>query len=136
MNTAEKRALLEAAGEPWPDCDCHGQPMYWTAKKDLIAGGSFRCRIRFTALQRERRDRRRQSGRCYDCGGPLETATRCAHCADMHRDNNWRHDQKLPRQLSKYLNNIRYRNKQRADEGFRPTGVGLAAYAAWTKGGK
>ena len=29
-----------------PLCECHGKPMYWHKKKDMRAGGLWRCLVR------------------------------------------------------------------------------------------
>lgn len=51
LTTAEKRTLLEANGEPWPVCECHGVPLTWHKKTDgRKEGGTWKC----TVVHRER----------------------------------------------------------------------------------
>jgi hypothetical protein len=128
MTTAEKRAALEAAGEPWPDCPCHGQPCLWQKDFALTAKGRFYCRIRNRETLNRNRDLRRQRGVCVYCGGPKVTESMCQECSDSHADVMAGPEQRLAHQFS----NIRHRRRRRADEGFRSTGAGLAAFAAWT----
>lgn len=123
MTTAEKRAQLEAEGEAWPDCECHGEPKYWDSD-------GFRCAVRKRANTERRRQAFRNAGSCVFCGGPLESSSKCAGCLEAHREAVWRHEQTPYRQMRKQLNNIRSR-RQRSD--FQPLGVGLAAFAAYMK---
>lgn len=37
-----------------PNCSCHGEPCYWHKKKDMLAGGLWRCAVRKREVQRER----------------------------------------------------------------------------------
>jgi hypothetical protein len=46
VSTAEKRAELDARGEPWPVCECHGVNMDWSAKSGRPAGGNWHCAVR------------------------------------------------------------------------------------------
>lgn len=131
MNTAEKRAALAGDGEPWPACVCHDEPMGWQREPDLPAGGRFRCRIGVNTYKRRRREERLQAGTCGVCGGPLATVTMCRPCADANADANASPVQALKKRAAK----ARRRQQRRAEEGFQPTGVGLAAFAAWTREG-
>jgi hypothetical protein len=127
LTTAEKQALLETQGEAWPDCKCHDRPMLWQRDVKLTAGGRFRCRSRIREWQRDVRQRRRDSGVCIYCSGPLTTETMCQGCADSHSEIMAQPKQQMLRQLAGY----RHKNRVKADEGFRPSGVGIAAYAAY-----
>lgn len=130
MTTAEKRADLKAKREPWPDCECHGERMYWIGDKRLIAGGWFMCapkkRQQVAAVLTRRADR----GVCVRCAGTLDTETMCRTCADRYADRMAQPRQRMLHRAAM----ARYGQKARAEEGFRPTGVGRAAFAAWTKG--
>lgn len=128
MTTAEKRAALQAQGEPWPDCDCHGEPMSWQRDPDIKAGGWFACRIVRRKWQQNRRAELVDAGGCVHCGTPT-TDYRCQPCADTHADRMAHPKQAMFNRRSK----ARHRAKQREAEGFRPTGVGHAAFAAWMK---
>ena len=46
VSVAEKRALLEAAGEEWPLCECHGEPKKWHKDARKTAGGYWACLTR------------------------------------------------------------------------------------------
>lgn len=127
MTTAEKRAELEIAGEPWPDCDCHGEPKAWNRKG---SSGWFECRMRRRDQQRLRRQQLRAAGVCVHCGAELDTETMCATCAARHRDTSWKHEQQPRRRLTKYLDNTARRNRTRVTEEFHPTGVGQALIAS------
>ena len=35
-----------------PKCECHGEPCYWHKKKDMRAGGLWRCAVRKREVQR------------------------------------------------------------------------------------
>lgn len=43
ITVAEKQAMLAAAGEEWPNCDCHGLPKFWYSASDRPAGGGWGC---------------------------------------------------------------------------------------------
>jgi len=58
VSTANKRADLEARGEPWPVCDCHGEPRYWKSDPYMIAGGIF---LACPMLDRERNAKYRKA---------------------------------------------------------------------------
>jgi len=127
VNTAEKRAQLEARGEPWPDCLCHGVRMDWNSRSKA-GRGEFRCRVRSQERVTRLRAARRHAGVCVQCGGVLATESMCESCAARHRDAAWRHEQSLKRQLDKYLDNLRRHNRDRE---FQPTEAGQAALAAY-----
>lgn len=50
VSTAEKRSLLEEAGESWPVCDCCGIEKQWNAQAYKKAGGSWALRCSVLAL--------------------------------------------------------------------------------------
>jgi hypothetical protein len=50
ISVAEKRSQLEAAGEPWPICDCHGLPKLWKKSPERRAGGTWFCRAYIRGL--------------------------------------------------------------------------------------
>jgi hypothetical protein len=131
MTTAEKRALLKAQGEPWPVCECHNEPKGWASDSRYTAGGFFRCAAATRQVIQRLVEARREQGVCIRCGDPPVTETLCAAHAQSHADTNWRYEQKPHRRMSKTLHNMRYRNAQRVEEGFQPTGAGRAAFAAW-----
>lgn len=58
VSTAEKRAQIQAAGEEWPTCDCHREPMRWKKDHRKRRGGWFECAVihgqRHAARERER----------------------------------------------------------------------------------
>jgi hypothetical protein len=37
-----------------PDCECHGEPMYWNTDARYTAGGYWRCPVRAKAKERDR----------------------------------------------------------------------------------
>lgn len=128
MTTAEKRAALEVAGKPWPECECHGVAMLWQRDPSRPNGGRFRCRPAKLAWRQRRRAERLEAGECQHCGDPLDTATMCQPCADKHADL-----MNSPQQYLKHRARLAdYRAQAREAEGFRSTGIGLAAFAAWT----
>lgn len=43
VSVAEKRAMLEDAGEEWPVCECHGEPKKWNRKDNRPSGGQWKC---------------------------------------------------------------------------------------------
>jgi hypothetical protein len=131
LTTAEKRALLEEQGEPWPTCECHDEPKGWASDSRYTAGGFFRCNATLRESNRRLIQSRRDEGVCIRCGQPPVTETLCAVHARSHADATWRYEQKPHRQLAKTLHNMRYRNAQRVEEGFQPTGAGKAAFAAY-----
>lgn len=61
VSTAEKRAELEAKGEPWPVCGCHGEPKKWSATTTRPAGGRWRCRV--ACIADDRRYKQSTKGR-------------------------------------------------------------------------
>lgn len=124
IGTAEKRSQLEAAGEPWPDCECHGEPCYW--RKDSRSG-SFRCAVRIRESHQRKRAERLESDGCVHCGAELVTETRCGRHADEHADFMAEPFQRLLNRAAKA------RSRRRLDEDFQPLGVGLAAFAAYMK---
>jgi hypothetical protein len=129
LKTAEKRSQLETEGSPWPTCECHSQPNLWNGDSRVVAGGYFRCRVDFLEYQNSRREARRQSDLCIYCGAPADTETRCRECADRNADL-----MATPQQSFKHLfAQARYRRRLKSEKGFRPSGVGLAAFAAWTR---
>lgn len=129
MTTAEKRADLEAKGEPWPECECHGEPMLWTRDLALIANGRFRCRMMMREQQRAMRQARSEAGVCTECGEEdLATTLRCGRCAERQRERQWHYDQTPRRQLHRYLRDIRRRVR---DKDSQPTGIGRVAMAAY-----
>lgn len=127
MNTAEKRAQLDAAGEPWPDCDCHGESMSWQRNVSLTAGGYFYCRIVHRIWQQKMRTERHLKGACIYCGRETATESMCRPCADSHADGMAQPKQKLQHQFA----DMRYRRRQRAGGEFQPTGAGLTAFTVW-----
>ena len=56
VSTAEKRRLLEEAGEPWPVCDCCGIEKIWHSDSRQKSGGSWK--LRCTHLESLRRLRK------------------------------------------------------------------------------
>lgn len=44
-----------------PKCECHGEPCYWHKKKDMRAGGLWRCAVRKREVQRSASFRARQN---------------------------------------------------------------------------
>jgi hypothetical protein len=50
VSTAEKRSLLEEAGESWPVCDCCGIEKQWNAQAYKKAGGTWALRCSVIAL--------------------------------------------------------------------------------------
>ena len=50
VSTAEKRSLLEEAGESWPVCDCCGIEKQWNASTSQKAGGTWALRCSVLAL--------------------------------------------------------------------------------------
>ena len=129
MTTAEKRAAVEAAGEPWPTCECHGEGMGWQKSSTCTAGGYFYCRtVRRTNTNR-RRELRRTTGLCIDCGHPnLETGVCCRPCADARADR-----MATPKARIKHRAVLaRSRMRGRAAEGFQPTGAGAVLFVALT----
>lgn len=132
MTTAEKRAELKAQGEPWPDCDCHNTPMLWNKDAAMKAGGRFHCRIERQQNRKAWRQRQQEAGLCVHCSQPAVTDTLCRDHADAHADLMAQPKQKLDHQFTL----MRFRQRGREAEGFQPTGVGLAAFAAFTREGK
>lgn len=47
VSTAEKRRLLEEAGEPWPVCNCCGIEKVWSSRNNIASGGEWRLRCTF-----------------------------------------------------------------------------------------
>lgn len=125
VTTAEKRAELEALGEPWPTCECHDEPMGWMAEKNQE--GRFRCLVLLRERTRQRREQRRLSQTCIHCGGPLATETMCQKHADTHADVMAQPKHKLNHLFAQ----ARYRRNRRAKEGYESTGVGVIALALW-----
>jgi hypothetical protein len=130
MTTAEKRAALEAADEPWPDCPCHGVPFLWHRNLALTAGGKFKCRVKVNAWKRAHRSDRKAQGLCVHCAAPAITELLCGVCAEYHADIESAPKVKARRRQA----DARLRQKRRAEQGFRPSGAGRAAFAAWMKG--
>lgn len=130
MTSAEKRAALQQAGEPWPDCDCHGEPKTWEVDNRWPCGGTFRCRVVKRRQTKARVDGLKADGRCIRCGGPVDTEVYCRTHADEHNVYMARPDQYIKRLSAE----ARYRARRRQQEGFQSTGAGLAAFAAWTEG--
>lgn len=62
VSTAEKRCLLEEAGEPWPVCDCCGLDKVWNPRSDAKQGGSWA--LRCTKIRK--RHRYSQTPETYD----------------------------------------------------------------------
>lgn len=52
-----------------PVCECHGVAMYWHKRKDMIAGGNWRCRERRKAF-----DAARWQGYYYERMPPIVRA--------------------------------------------------------------
>ena len=52
MPTARSAAEVGAR----PPCDCHGEPMRWNRRHDLVAGGYWRCRVRYQESARKWRE--------------------------------------------------------------------------------
>ena len=84
---AEKRAELEAAGRPWPDCECHGAPAYWNGTRSR-AGGNWQCNVlrRETGnkAQNARRNKNKAAGLCAYCKEP---AAEGRHACQRHLDD-------------------------------------------------
>lgn len=122
MSTAEKRAQLAAAGEPWPDCECHDEPMAWQKHKN---GGYFGCRIRKLEDSRRRRTERINAAVCVDCSTPVVDGVLCGECGERHRQacDEWNHS--AYGQLNRYLKNTAYRKRSGA------TGTGAEAFRRW-----
>jgi hypothetical protein len=57
VSAAEMYAELEASGKERPQCECHGESMYWQRHTRSISGGGWRC----PAKQREYAQRWRKS---------------------------------------------------------------------------
>lgn len=129
MTTAEKRADLEARGVPWPDCDCHDEPMLWQRDTTYTDGGKFHCRVRLREWRKKWRESRQRRGLCVECAEPTSNDYRCDTCMGEQADYMATPKQQMLSQLA----TIRHRRRQ---SDFRPTGVGFAAAAAFTEGRK
>lgn len=113
---------MAAAGEPWPTCECHGEPCRWKTR-DQPDGGNFTCRVTLRLQMRARRARLAALDACLQCGSlELASETMCRSCLEKHREAVWRHDQQPGRQIRKQMANIRARQRERAREGYGPTG--------------
>lgn len=108
MTTAEKRAALEAEGEPWPDCECHGEPLLWMRNTRLAADGRWRCRVQMREWRKRHRIKRIASGLCLDCPTPIPSGIRCQPCKDQQADHMAQPYQRLRHQLA----DARYRTAQ------------------------
>jgi hypothetical protein len=129
MNVAEKRAEMEAQGEPWPEC--HDQPMLWKRDNRIPKGGWFTCRVDYLAWQNQHRKVRQESGLCVHCGSAdLETTTSCAGCCARARIADRRYNESAPRRMSMAAYRRKKRLREKAAQGFQPTEVGQAAIAA------
>jgi hypothetical protein len=129
LKVAEKRAALSAAGEAWPDCDCHDEPLSWSSDPKMRVGGAWRCAVTHRAEVAARRARRLAEGVCSRCQGPLATETMCRPCADYYADQMAKPENRIAHRKA----DSRFRQNRRSQEGFRPTGAGRAAFAAWTE---
>lgn len=62
VSTAEKRKMLEEAGEPWPVCDCCGLQKVWNSCRNK-SGGSWQ--LRCTVLRKMQRNVRTPGSYAY-----------------------------------------------------------------------
>jgi hypothetical protein len=88
VSTAEKRAELEAKGEPWPVCDCHGLEKVWQSDSQLRAGGRWKLRCSERAHNKravkKRIARARAAGLCVVCKKhrAIEGQNLCLECVE------------------------------------------------------
>lgn len=68
ISKAEKEELLAKAGEPWPICECHGEPKQWSADRfHGEAGGGWRCLVVKRDKSNRLYRRNQDQGRCNNC---------------------------------------------------------------------
>jgi 23S rRNA A2030 N6-methylase RlmJ len=104
--------------------------MMWSGDSRVVAGGYFRCRVKYLEWQNSRRENRRRAERCVYCGAPAVTETLCREHADYRADLMAAPQHRLKHQFAQG----RYRRRLKSEEGFQPSGDGLAALlAAWTR---